>query len=124
LKRKKENGSSFYALHQNQLLSEVLFLTAWFVSEKLVHPVIWSEKSLRGSAFSASLRLIDLRSEISNLKSCVASSPCRPFTLSPILQVSGEARVFAFNGSEILRSKFALSPARLDSSSLSSAAGV
>jgi hypothetical protein len=28
LKRKKENGFSFYALHQNQLLSEVLFSTA------------------------------------------------------------------------------------------------
>jgi len=27
-KRKKENGFSFYALHQNQLLSEVLFSTA------------------------------------------------------------------------------------------------
>ena len=28
LKRKKENGFSFYALHQNQLPSEVLFSTA------------------------------------------------------------------------------------------------
>jgi len=65
LKRKKENELSFYALHQKQLLSEVLFSTARFVSEKLVHPVIWSEKSLRGSAFSAALRLIDLRSEMS-----------------------------------------------------------
>jgi len=35
LKRKKENELSFYALHQNQLLSEVLFSTARFVSEKL-----------------------------------------------------------------------------------------
>jgi len=64
LKRKKENGFSFYALHQNQFLSEVLFSTARFVSEKLVHPVIWSEKSLRGSAFSASLRLIDLSESV------------------------------------------------------------
>jgi len=35
LKRKKENELSFYALHQKQLLSEVLFSTARFVSEKL-----------------------------------------------------------------------------------------
>jgi len=35
LKRKKENELSFYALHQNQLLSEVLFSTAWFVSKTL-----------------------------------------------------------------------------------------
>jgi len=35
LKRKKENELSFYALHQKQLLSEVLFSTAGFVSEKL-----------------------------------------------------------------------------------------
>jgi hypothetical protein len=57
LKRKKENEFSFYALHQNQLLSEELFSTAWFVSKKLcealrffaalrlnpAHPVIRSE---------------------------------------------------------------------------------
>jgi len=67
LKRKKENGFSFYALHQNQLLSEVLFSTAGFVSEK----------SLRGLAFSASLRFVNLRSEIS--RSEFALSPCLPF---------------------------------------------
>jgi hypothetical protein len=44
VKCKKENELSFYALHQNQLLSEVLFSTARFVPKKLVHPVIWSEK--------------------------------------------------------------------------------
>jgi len=33
LKRKKENEFSFYALHPNQLLSEVLFSTAWFGSK-------------------------------------------------------------------------------------------
>jgi len=35
VKRKKENELSFYALHQNQLLSEVLFSTARFVSKTL-----------------------------------------------------------------------------------------
>ena len=35
VKRKKENGFSFYALHSNQLLSEVLFSIAGFVPKKL-----------------------------------------------------------------------------------------
>ena len=46
LKRKKENEFSFYTLHPNQLLSEVLFTTAGLFL-----------KTLRSLAFSAPLRL-------------------------------------------------------------------
>jgi len=35
VKRKKENELSFYALHQNQLLSEVLFSTAGLFPKNL-----------------------------------------------------------------------------------------